>query len=46
MAERLKTKLLETDRLADIVVGPDSYKSLPRLIESVRLNGEASGIDV
>lgn len=46
MAERLKTKLLETDRLADIVVGPDAYKSLPRLIESVRVNGEASGIDV
>jgi tRNA-2-methylthio-N6-dimethylallyladenosine synthase len=32
MAERLKEKLLETDKLVDIVVGPDSYRELPSLI--------------
>ncbi len=32
MAERLKTKLLEEERLVDIVVGPDAYRSLPDLI--------------
>lgn len=32
MAERLKDKLLEKDRLVDIVAGPDSYKDLPRLL--------------
>ncbi len=33
MAERLKSKLLEEEKLVDIVVGPDSYRSLPELIE-------------
>ena len=32
MAERLKTKLLEEEKLVDIVVGPDAYRSLPALI--------------
>lgn len=32
MAERLKEKLLETDKLVDIVVGPDAYRELPMLI--------------
>ena len=29
MAERLKTKLLEADQLADLVAGPDAYRDLP-----------------
>jgi tRNA-2-methylthio-N6-dimethylallyladenosine synthase len=33
MAERLKSKLLEQEKLVDIVVGPDAYRSLPLLIE-------------
>jgi tRNA-2-methylthio-N6-dimethylallyladenosine synthase len=33
MAERLKTKLLEEEKLVDMVVGPDAYRSLPGLIE-------------
>lgn len=33
MAERLKAKLLEEERLVDMVVGPDAYRSLPALIE-------------
>lgn len=32
MAERLKEKLLDTDKLVDIVVGPDAYRALPSLI--------------
>ena len=33
MAERLKSNLLEEEKLVDIVVGPDAYRTLPRLIE-------------
>jgi tRNA-2-methylthio-N6-dimethylallyladenosine synthase len=32
MAERLKSKLLEEERLVDMVVGPDAYRTLPTLI--------------
>ncbi len=32
MAERLKSNLLEEEKLVDIVVGPDAYRSLPGLI--------------
>ena len=32
MAERLKAKLLEEEKLVDLVVGPDAYRSLPGLI--------------
>jgi tRNA-2-methylthio-N6-dimethylallyladenosine synthase len=32
MAERLKEKLLETDQLVDVVVGPDAYRELPLLM--------------
>ncbi len=33
MAERLKDKLLEQEKLVDIVVGPDAYRSLPFLVD-------------
>jgi len=33
MAERLKSKFLEEERLVDMVVGPDAYRTLPLLIE-------------
>lgn len=33
MAERLKSKFLEEEKLVDLVVGPDAYRSLPGLIE-------------
>ena len=41
MAERLKEKFLEEEKLVDIVVGPDSYRDLPKLIKTVE-NGEKS----
>lgn len=33
MAERMKTQILEEEKLVDLVVGPDSYRDLPNLIE-------------
>ena len=33
MAERLKSKFLEEEKLVDLVVGPDAYRTLPGLIE-------------
>ncbi len=33
MAERLKSKFLEEEKLVDIVVGPDAYRTLPVLVE-------------
>ena len=35
MAERLKEKLLEEEKLVDVVVGPDAYRDLPNLVASV-----------
>lgn len=35
MAERLKQNVLEEEKLVDLVAGPDSYRSLPQLIEEV-----------
>ena len=35
MAERLKGKFLEEEKLVDIVIGPDAYRDLPNLIKEV-----------
>jgi tRNA-2-methylthio-N6-dimethylallyladenosine synthase len=35
MAERLKAKFLEEEKLVDVVVGPDAYRDLPNLIDQV-----------
>lgn len=35
MAERMKSKLLEEEKLVDIVVGPDAYRDLPNLVSEV-----------
>ncbi|WP_353778214.1 tRNA (N6-isopentenyl adenosine(37)-C2)-methylthiotransferase MiaB [Winogradskyella sp. 3972H.M.0a.05] len=35
MAERLKSKFLEEEKMVDLVVGPDAYKDLPNLIAEV-----------
>jgi tRNA-2-methylthio-N6-dimethylallyladenosine synthase len=34
MAERLKEKLLEEEKIVDVVVGPDAYRDLPNLVAS------------
>lgn len=44
MAERLKAKLLEEEKLVDLVVGPDAYRSLPGLIEDA-ISGQ-KGVNV
>lgn len=35
MAERLKDKFLDEEKLVDLVVGPDAYRDLPNLLEKV-----------
>ncbi len=35
MAERVKEQLLEDEPVVDLVVGPDAYRDLPRLLEEV-----------
>ncbi len=35
MAERLKSKFLEEEKLVDLVIGPDAYRDLPNLIGQV-----------
>lgn len=44
MAERLKKNLLEREQLVDIVVGPDAYRDLPRLIEEVETGQKAVNV--
>lgn len=44
MAERLKSKLLEEEKIVDIVVGPDAYRDLPNLIE--RVEGGQKAVNV
>lgn len=44
MAERLKSKFLEEEKLVDLVVGPDAYRDLPRLIE--RADDGEKGLNV
>lgn len=42
MAERLRHKLLEQEQLVDIVVGPDAYRDLPRLLAESDVSGQAA----
>ncbi len=35
MAERLKSKFLDEEKMVDLVVGPDSYRTLPALLNEV-----------
>ncbi|KAF7828917.1 CDK5RAP1-like protein [Senna tora] len=35
MAERLKEKILDADKMVDVVCGPDAYRDLPRLLDEV-----------
>lgn len=44
MAERLKSKFLEEEKLVDIVVGPDAYRDLPNLIESAEDGNKAVNV--
>lgn len=44
MAERLKSKLLEEEKLVDIVVGPDSYRDLPNLVKVAETGQKAVNV--
>ena len=44
MAERLKTALLEEEKLVDLVVGPDAYRDLPNLVEEVEAGRNAINV--
>jgi len=44
MAERLKEKLIETDQLVDIVVGPDAYRELPLLVAEAESGHKAVNV--
>lgn len=44
MAERLKSKFLEEEKLVDIVVGPDAYRSLPGLVEEAETGQKAINV--
>ena len=44
MAERLKTKFLEEEKLVDIVVGPDAYRTLPALVTEAESGQKAVNV--
>ncbi|XP_016414674.1 mitochondrial tRNA methylthiotransferase CDK5RAP1 isoform X2 [Sinocyclocheilus rhinocerous] len=44
MAERLKTKLLEQEKLVDVLAGPDAYRHLPRLLSLAYGGQRASNV--
>ncbi|MGZ8557470.1 MAG: radical SAM protein, partial [Chitinophagaceae bacterium] len=44
MAERLKAKFIEEEKLVDIVVGPDAYRSLPALVEEAETGQKAINV--
>jgi len=44
MAERLKTKLLEEEKVVDLVAGPDAYRDLPRLLEEAETGQKAVNV--
>ncbi len=44
MAERLKTKLLEEEKMVDIVAGPDAYRDIPKLVEEAESGQKAVNV--
>lgn len=44
MAERLKTKFLDEEKIVDLVVGPDAYKDLPNLLADVEEGRDAINV--
>ncbi len=44
MAERLKEKFLEEEKIVDLVVGPDAYKDIPNLLKDVEEGREAVNV--
>jgi len=44
MAERLKEKFLDEEKIVDMVVGPDAYKDLPNLLEEIDAGRDAVNV--
>ncbi|GAB3334949.1 tRNA (N6-isopentenyl adenosine(37)-C2)-methylthiotransferase MiaB [Larkinella ripae] len=44
MAERLKAKLLEEEKIVDIVAGPDAYRDIPKLVEEAETGQKAVNV--
>lgn len=44
MAERLKKKLLDEEKLVDLVVGPDAYRDLPKLVATAEDGSRAINV--
>ncbi len=44
MAERLKSKFLEEEKIVDLVVGPDAYKDIPNLLKEVEEGRDAINV--
>lgn len=44
MAERLKSKFLEEEKIVDMVVGPDAYKDIPNLLQEIEEGREAINV--
>jgi len=44
MAERLKAKFIEEEKLVDMVIGPDAYRTLPALIEEAETGQKAVNV--
>jgi len=44
MAERLKAKFLEEEKIVDLVVGPDAYRDLPNLLEEINAGRDAVNV--
>lgn len=44
MAERLKAKLLEEEKIVDLVVGPDAYRDIPNLVEETETGQKAVNV--
>lgn len=43
MAERLKHKILDKEKMVDLVCGPDAYRDLPRLLSMTSGSGQSAG---
>jgi len=44
MAERLKVKLIEEEKIVDLVAGPDAYRDLPRLMGEIESGNKAINV--
>ena len=44
MAERLKNKFLEQEKIVDLVVGPDAYRDIPNLLKDIEIGKNAVNV--